>query len=109
MALFSRFKLGGAFGDLRLFFASRQRHEIVFFVLALAVTGFIIYAVNKDSYFERAPDITYFENFPVNRSDAEIAKGNKQRSEERHAYQAERQRQFKVLADQLGIEVDNKQ
>ncbi len=63
-----------AIRDLRAFLAHRQKHELVFFVLAVAITMLIIVGFYKDSSFEKPyqREIIYVENWRADRTDAEI-------------------------------------
>jgi hypothetical protein len=103
MRFFQSMNIFAAVRDLRGFMAARERHEIIAAVAAVAITAFIIFAFWKDSYAERQPRIIYVNNWPANRSDAEIEKEIKADSVARHKAMAERQAAYKRLADQLGI------
>lgn len=74
MRFFSRFSPVAAYRDLRFFLGSRQPHELWFLVAAMAITGFLIFAFFKDSRMEREyrPQITYVQQWPADRSDAQI-------------------------------------
>lgn len=74
MGFFSRFSPVRAYKDLRFFLASRQPYELGFLVLAMGVTGFLIFAFMKDSYAEPVyrPNIIYVQQWPLNRTDAQI-------------------------------------
>ena len=74
MGFFGRFSPVRAYRDLRVFLAQRQPYELGFLALAMAITGFLIYAFAHDSYAEPVyrPDIVYVEQWPANRTDAEI-------------------------------------
>lgn len=63
-----------AYRDLRLFLSTRQRYELWFLALSLFLTGLAVWALFKDSHFERAykRNIIYVENWRADRSDAEI-------------------------------------
>jgi hypothetical protein len=63
-----------AIRDLRVYLAQRQRHELVFAFLSVAITTLILVGFYVDSKFERPwkRNIQYFENWPANRSDEEI-------------------------------------
>jgi hypothetical protein len=110
MRYLSRFSPVRAYRDLRFFLATRQPHEMWFLVAAMAITGFLIYAFAKDSHFEPVyrPQITYVEQWPLSRTDAEIRAQQaidepiKQRrlKAEREAREA-RQREFKKVDDAM--------
>ena len=74
MGLFSRFSPIVAYRDLRLFLSQRQPYEFFFLAAALCVTTFLIYAFMKDSYVEKEyrPKIIYVEQWPADRTDAQI-------------------------------------
>ena len=64
----------GAFQDLKLFLGQRRKHEVVFLALSLAITYLIIFYMIKDSKIERdnRPVIIYVQQWPANRTDAQI-------------------------------------
>ena len=74
MGLFSRFSPLAAYRDLRFFLSNRQPHELWFLIAALCVTSFLVYAFAKDSYAEPVyrPKIIYVEQWPADRTDAQI-------------------------------------
>ncbi|TXC72282.1 hypothetical protein FSB78_16015 [Sphingomonas ginsenosidivorax] len=74
MGFFSRFSPLAAYRDLRFFLANRQPHELWFLIAALCVTSFLVYAFAKDSYAEPVyrPKIIYVEQWPSDRTDAQI-------------------------------------
>ena len=74
MGFFSRFTPIVAYRDLRLFLSQRRPYELIFLVAALGVTSFLIYAFMKDSYVEQGyrPKIIYVEQWPADRTDAQI-------------------------------------
>ncbi|MCW3846859.1 hypothetical protein OF829_06375 [Sphingomonas sp. LB-2] len=76
MDFFKRLAPGPALSDLRSFLRTRKRHQILMLLPALLAVLAIIYGFVKDSRFfpEYKPNITYFQSWPLNRSDEEIAK-----------------------------------
>ncbi len=96
MGLFSRFSPIVAYRDLRLFLSQRQPYELIFLVAALGVTSFLIYAFMKDSYVEQEyrPKIIYVEQWPADRTDAQIIAQQKAREDAQRAA-------FKRLDDKL--------
>lgn len=74
MSYLGRFSPVRAYLDLRQFLASREPRELGFLVLAMAITGFFIYAFEKDSNVpvEYHRDIVYVEQWPADRTDAAI-------------------------------------
>ena len=71
--------------------------------LALLIPVGIITSFYWDSYTNVTPrsTITYIESWPATRTDEEIKARQKADLEEREAFQAERQRQFKKIDDRL--------
>ena len=104
-----------AIRDLRVYLAQRQRHELVFAFLSVAITTLILVGFYVDSKFERPwkRDIQYFENWPANRSDEEIRARlaadlvkDKARAAEIEKLRQERMKSFQRLdkkMDDLGI------
>lgn len=74
MKFFSRFSPVRAYRDLRLFLSQRQPYELGFLALAMAITGFFIFAFMRDSYAEPEyrPNIIYVQQWRADRTDAEI-------------------------------------
>ncbi|HEU0066239.1 MAG TPA: hypothetical protein VFQ57_03260 [Sphingomonas sp.] len=74
MGFFSRFSPIRAYRDLRLFLSHRQPYEVGFLVLAMAITGFLVFAFAHDSYVEPEyhPNIVYVEQWPADRTDEQI-------------------------------------
>lgn len=74
MGFFSRFSPVRAYRDLRFFLSLRQPYELGFLVLAMAITGFFVYAFAYDSSIEPVykPNIIYVEQWRADRTDAEI-------------------------------------
>lgn len=92
-----------AWRDLRAFFVTRERHQYLFAFISVAFVILVIAGFYHDSYFEQQPRIYYMESWPMNRTDAEIIADQKKDSAAKHRAQAERQAEYKRLADQLGI------
>ncbi len=74
MGMFSRFSPLAAYRDLRFFLGNRQPHQLWFMIAALGVTSFLIYAFVRDSYVEPVyrRNIVYVEQWPADRTDAQI-------------------------------------
>lgn len=110
MNFFTRMSPLRAYRDLRQFLAGRKPYELWFLAAALAITGFILYALARDSYAEKAykPQIIYVEQWRLDRTDAQIiaqqkideAKKQIEQARIRKA-EAERQAAFKRLDDKL--------
>ena len=110
MRFFSRMSPARAYKDLRLFLATREKYEFGFLALAMAITGFLIYAFYRDSTVPREykRDIIYVEQWSADRTDAQIRAQQaidgpvkaKQLAEQKAA-QERRRAEFKNLDDQL--------
>ena len=97
--------------DLRGYLAQRRPHEIGFFGLAIAVTYLIVVGMMYESRHAPPPyhrDIVYVQQWPANRSDAEIVAQQKidgvaqtKRENELKRLEAERRAQFQRVGDQL--------
>ena len=75
MSYFGRFSLVAAYRDLRLFLATRERYEVGFFALAVAITGSLVYAFVLDSRAAPPPyepHIIYVKDWRADRTDGEI-------------------------------------
>lgn len=94
-----------AFADLRAFMRHRSREQVIGFACAVLVTMIIVIEFLVDSKINTAPppQIVYVESWPENRTDAEIMADQKKDQAERDAANAERQRQFQKLENQLGM------
>jgi hypothetical protein len=95
-----------ALRDLASFLRQRSREQVIGAALAILSTIIVLILFFVDSKINTAPgpQLTYVESWPANRTDAEIVAEQKKDAEEKAALQAERQRQFKKLQDELGIE-----
>jgi len=86
----------GAFQDLRLFLSRRRKHDVVFLALSLAITGTIMFFMVHDSKIvkDNRPVIIYVQQWPANRTDAEIVAQQKLDAPEQAKREAaERKRQ----------------
>jgi hypothetical protein len=100
-----------AYRDLRLFLATRRRHELVFMALALAVTVLIIFVFFKDTMGITKPyerNIIYVEQWPITRTDEQIKAQQKIDQAKKHIQRAEMQKkreakqaEFKRLDNKL--------
>ena len=74
MQFFGRFSPLRAYRDLRFFLSERQPYELGFLALALAITGFFVYAFARDSRVEPVykPNIVYVQQWRLDRTDAQI-------------------------------------
>jgi hypothetical protein len=89
--------------DLRAFTKERSRIQWIAATLAVLMPVVIIIGFITDARTNIAPgeQLMYVDSWSANRSDAEIMADQKRRQAEREAAQAERQRQFKKLEEQL--------
>ncbi|HJO65141.1 hypothetical protein [Sphingomonas sanguinis] len=110
MSFFGRFSPVRAYRDLRFFLSQRQPYELVFLIIAMGITGFFIYAFARDDYVRPPyqPNIIYVEQWPANRTDAEIRAQQKidyvkkkQELAEEQAAKDQRKAEFKKVDDAL--------
>ena len=61
--------------DLKLFFSTRQRHQMVFATLSVAIPVLIVLGFVHDSHFEKGyhREVTYVTSWRADRSPEEIA------------------------------------
>ncbi len=95
-----------AFKDLAAFMRQRSREQIIGASLALLVTAIIVIEFLVDATMGTAPPprIVDVELYPSNRTDADIIADQKKDQAERAAFEKEKQRQFKKLQKELGID-----
>ncbi len=111
MSLFTRFSPLRAVRDLRGFLAGREKYELAFLALALAITGVVLFAFLRDANDIKTPyrpNIIYVEQWPLSRTDAQIrAQQNidqyekDKRVAQQKAAQAKLQAQYRKLDDHL--------
>jgi hypothetical protein len=94
-----------ALSDLAAFMRQRSREQIIGGALALLATAIIVIEFLVDPYTgsQTQPQVVEVQLYAPNRTDSDIIADQKKDQAERHAYQAEKQRQFKQLANQLGM------
>ena len=92
-----------AWRDLRAFIAGRERSQILFAVLAIAMPMLIVLGFAIDANIKPQAQIIYVESWPANRSEAEILADQKKDQAKRDAIRRERQRQFQELEKRLGM------
>ena len=94
-----------AIKDLAAFMRQRSREQVIGASLAVLVTAIIVIEFLVDAKIGTAPppQIIYVQQWPENRTDAEIIADQKKDQAERDAYQKEKQRQFQKLENQLGM------
>ena len=76
MSFLRFFNIFAAARDLRRFLAMRRKHELLFGVLAVAITGTVMFGFYLDGFVNMKPpwkrEIVYVESWPLNRTEAEI-------------------------------------
>lgn len=74
MRYFARMNPLRAVRDLRAFLVSRQPYELWFMMASLAITAVVMLVFIKDSAVTREyrPDIIYVQQWPADRTDAQI-------------------------------------
>jgi hypothetical protein len=91
--------------DIRLFFASRQRHQLVIAAISVAMPVLIVAGFYHDSHVEPpGPEMYFLPSWPANRTDAEIVALQKIDQAKRDKLMAEKRESYQRLAKQLGIE-----
>jgi len=110
MQFFSRFSPVRAIRDLRFFLSQREPRDLGFLALAVAITGFFVYAFMRNDIPPEpySPNIIYFKNYAADRSDAQIKAQqaiDKVDHDKRIAAQKAREeklrRQFKTVDDAM--------
>ena len=100
------YRPGFALRDLMAFLRQRSREQVIGATLAVLVTIIILIIFFVDSQINTAPptQIVYVEQWPANRTDAEIIADQKKHQAEREAAAREKQRQFQELEKKLGMD-----
>jgi hypothetical protein len=95
-----------ALADLRAFMRQRSREQINGASLAVLVTMIIVIIFFVDSKINTAPpqQIVWVENYPANRTDADIIADQQKASEQRRKAEEARRKEFQKLQKKLGIE-----
>ena len=110
MGFFRRFSPFAAYRDLRGFLATRERYELGFLALAIAITGGLVVAFLASSQVEEPykREIIYVQQWRADRTDAQIKaqqlidEAARQKQEKIDAAEAEKRRlEFKRLDDSL--------
>ena len=83
----------------------RSREQVIGASLALLVTAIIVIEFVVDAKINTAPppQVIYVDQWPANRTDAEIAADQKKDQAEKEAAQKEKQRQFQELENRFGM------
>ena len=95
--------------DLRLFLATRQRHQLLIAMLSVAIPGLIVAGFYHDAQVEPPkPEMYFIPSWPATRSDAEIIAQQKidavikaRRLEAEARERAQNQAAFKKIQDRL--------
>jgi len=92
--------------DLKAFLSRRGREHNIALALSLGLTLVILFIFFIDAKVNTAPPptITYVESWSADRTDAEIKADQVKDQKKAEARAKERQKQFKEIADKLGIE-----
>jgi hypothetical protein len=95
-----------ALSDLIAFMRHSSREQRIGAALAFLVTAVIVTIFVIDSRFGAvpAPQETWVELYPSNRTDAEIAADQKKDQAAKEAAQKQQQQQFQKLAKRLGVD-----
>lgn len=104
--------------DLRAFFTERHEHRWLFLALSVAIPGLLLLGFYVDSTMKadhKPPEVIFVQQWKAGRSDAEVKAqqaidGPKERAARAAAIaEAERRKaEWRRLADQMGIDVDEK-
>ena len=80
-----------AFADLRAFLASREKHQWVFALLSVLITGYFItvFLIQSKTKEYKPPEIIWVTDYAPNRTDAEIKAQQRLDQAKRLAEQAE--------------------
>jgi hypothetical protein len=90
--------------DIRAFARERSRVQWVGLAVAIGMPILIIAGFAHDAVPERDPQLIMVKSWPANRTDAQIMAEQKTDEALMKAAKAEKQRQFRKLGNQLGIE-----
>lgn len=88
------------------FLRQRSREQVIGAMLSVLVTIIILIVFFVDSKINTAPEptIVFVEDFPANRTDAEIKADQAVDSARRREAALARQREFQKLENQLGMD-----
>lgn len=94
-----------AWSDLKAFVGSQEKHKIGLAIVSIMMPAIMVFGFYLDSRTDPpGPQIIYAQNWRADRSDAVIEKQNIADQKILDAKRAEKQREYKRLADKLGIE-----
>lgn len=92
--------------DLRAFAAERSKHQWIALSLALAmpVAIIVLFYFDGRTNIDPGEQVIFVESWSSERSDDEIRAAQQVRQKEREKAQAQRQKEWKAVADRLGID-----
>jgi hypothetical protein len=92
--------------DLRAFAAERSKHQWIalFFAVAMPLSILVLFYFDGRTNIMPGEQVIFVESWSAERSDEEIRAAQQVRQKEREKAQAQRQREWKALADRLGID-----
>jgi hypothetical protein len=92
--------------DLRAFAAERSKHQWIalFFAVAMPLTILALFYLDGRTNIMPGEQVIFVESWSAERSDEEIRAAQQVRLKEREKAQAQRQQEWKALADRLGID-----
>jgi len=89
--------VASSFSDLRTFVTTRERRDVLFAAIAVGITAFVIFAFWHDSRVEPTQEIIFVQNWPANRTDAQIIADQKKDRIARDKAEAERRAGFQRM------------
>ena len=91
--------------DLRVFLATRQRHQMGIAAVSIAMPALIVLGFYHDSKTDPPkPEMYFLPSWPADRSDAEIIAQQKIDQKIKEKRDADRRASYQRLAKQFGIE-----
>ncbi len=93
-----------AWRDLKTFLGERGRYKYVIGLISIAMPALIVTAFYFDANIKPSIRIIYVQQWPANRTIEQIKADQKIDQAKRDAAAAERKREYKALADRLGID-----
>jgi hypothetical protein len=92
--------------DLRAFAAERTKHQWIaaFFAVAMPLTILTIFWLDGRTNINPGEQVIFVESWSGDRSDEEIRADQQRRQREREQAKAEQQREWKAVADRLGMD-----
>ncbi|HEX9931826.1 MAG TPA: hypothetical protein VGB08_03195 [Allosphingosinicella sp.] len=92
--------------DLRAFAAERSKHQWIAMFVAIAMPAAILVMFYFDGRTNIMPgeQVIFVESWSAERTDEEIRAAQEVRRKEREKAQAQRQQEWKAVADRLGMD-----